>query len=68
MPAQHLIPNWPERDATIRNHQIFTDRIFTRNVLPPVLNALGLSLRDLRKSMKPQPHEISEKCRTSPNE
>jgi acyl-[acyl-carrier-protein] desaturase len=52
MPAQHLIPNWPERDATIRRHEVFNDRIFTREVLPSVLKALGLSLRDLRDARK----------------
>lgn len=52
MPAQHLIPNWPERDAAIRNHHVFTDRIFTREVLPAVLKSMGLSLSDLREVRK----------------
>jgi acyl-[acyl-carrier-protein] desaturase len=52
MPAQHLIPNWPERDTTIREHQVFNDRIFTREVLPSVLRSLGLSLGDLRAARK----------------
>ena len=52
MPAQHLIPNWPERDATIRDRGVFTDRIFTREVLPAVLKSLGLSLRDLHAVRK----------------
>lgn len=52
MPAQHLIPNWPERDATIRARQVFNARIFTREVLPPVLKSLDLSLRDLRAVRK----------------
>ena len=52
MPAQQLIPNWSERDATIRRHEVFTDRIFTREVLPPVLKSLGLSLSDLRAARK----------------
>jgi acyl-[acyl-carrier-protein] desaturase len=49
MPAQHLIPNWSERDAAIRNLQVFNNRIFTREVLPPVLKALGITLRELRE-------------------
>ncbi|MBI3463154.1 MAG: acyl-ACP desaturase [Planctomycetes bacterium] len=52
MPAQHLIPNWPERDRAIRDRQVFSDRIFTREVLPPVLKSLGLTLRELRETRK----------------
>ena len=52
MPAQHLIPNWAERDATIRDREVFNDRIFTREVLPAVLKALSLSLRELRDARK----------------
>lgn len=52
MPAQHLIPNWSERDTLIRDRQVFNDRIFTREVLPPVLKSLGLSFRDLRDARK----------------
>jgi acyl-[acyl-carrier-protein] desaturase len=52
MPAQHLIPSWSERDRTIRELGVFNDHIFTREVLPPVLKALGLSLRDLRAVRK----------------
>jgi hypothetical protein len=52
MPAQHLIPNWSERDATIRNLKVFNDRLFTREVLPPVLRALGVTLNELRDARR----------------
>ncbi|MBI3461440.1 MAG: acyl-ACP desaturase [Planctomycetes bacterium] len=63
MPAQHLIPNWSERDQLIRARQVFNNRIFTHDVLPSVLRALGLSLNELRQVRKtsvPQARIASE--------
>ena len=54
MPAQDLVPGWESKDQLIRRLGIFDDRIYMRDVVKPVLKALGVSseeLRDARKRM-----------------
>jgi len=56
MPAQMLIPGWGEKDQLIRKLGIFDDRIYMRDVVRPVLKALGVSpdeLRDARRRIDP---------------
>jgi acyl-[acyl-carrier-protein] desaturase len=50
MPAQHLIPGWEFQDRMIRDAGIFDDRIYMREVVKPVLKALGVSSQELREA------------------
>ena len=50
MPAQTLIPEWDEPDKLIRELGIFDDRIYMRDVVKPVLKALGISSDELREA------------------
>jgi acyl-[acyl-carrier-protein] desaturase len=50
MPAQSLIPNWSEQDQLIRKLGIFDDRIYMRDVVQPVLKALGIEAHELREA------------------
>jgi len=47
MPAQHLIPNWEHRGATIVGEKVFSDRIFFKDIMRPVLHVLGTSREEL---------------------
>ncbi len=48
MPAKGLIPNWGSNDRLIRRLGLFDDRIYMREVVRPVLKALGISPEELR--------------------
>ncbi len=48
MPAQDIIPDWDVRDQLIRDMNIFDDRIYVRDVVRPVLKALGINRDELR--------------------
>lgn len=48
MPAQSLVPGWQEHDQVIRHLGIFDDRIYLRDVVKPVLKALGVGMDELR--------------------
>jgi acyl-[acyl-carrier-protein] desaturase len=50
MPAQHLIPGWEFQDRMIRDAGIFDDRIYMREVVKPVLKALGVGSQELRQA------------------
>lgn len=55
MPAQDIIPDWDVRDQLIRDMNIFDDRIYVRDVVRPVLKALGIhrdELRDARQRVE----------------
>jgi acyl-[acyl-carrier-protein] desaturase len=52
MPAQSLIPGWKENDRLIRKLGIFDDRIYMRDVVRPVLKALGISSDELRDARR----------------
>jgi acyl-[acyl-carrier-protein] desaturase len=48
MPAMDLIPNWEERGQTMVRQQIFSDRIFLREIVRPILSVLGTSWSELK--------------------
>jgi acyl-[acyl-carrier-protein] desaturase len=50
MPAQDIIPDWDSRDQLIRDMHIFDDRIYMREVVKPVLKALGIDYKELREA------------------
>ena len=55
MPAQALIPDFGSHDQLVRELGIFDDRIYLRDVVRPVLKALGVDpdeLRDARKRLR----------------
>jgi acyl-[acyl-carrier-protein] desaturase len=52
MPAQTLIPGWSDNHALILKLGIFSDRIFMRDVVKPVLKALGVGLDELRSARR----------------
>lgn len=55
MPAQTLIPDFDAHDRLIRELGIFDDRIYMRDVVKPVLKAMGVDpdeLRDARKRLR----------------
>ncbi len=55
MPAQALIPDFGAHDKLVRELGIFDDRIYMRDVVRPVLKALGVDqdeLRDARKRLR----------------
>jgi len=47
MPAQDLIPDWEHRGKTIVGEKIFSDRIFYKDIMRPVLAVLGTSREEL---------------------
>jgi acyl-[acyl-carrier-protein] desaturase len=52
MPAQDLIPGWGAQDHLIRRLGIFDDRIYMRDVVRPVLKALGVRPDELREARR----------------
>ncbi len=48
MPAHELIPNWEHRGRIIVAEKIFSDRIFFKDILRPVLAVLGTSRDELK--------------------
>jgi acyl-[acyl-carrier-protein] desaturase len=50
MPAVDIIPDWDTRDQLIRETRIFDKRIFTREVVGPVLKALKVSREEFREA------------------
>jgi len=52
MPAQALIPNWEHRGQTIIGEKIFSDRIFFKDIVRPVLNVLGTSRDELQQLLQ----------------
>jgi acyl-[acyl-carrier-protein] desaturase len=48
MPAQDLIPDWEHRGQAIVGQKIFSDRIFLKDVVRPILSVLGTSWQDLK--------------------
>lgn len=47
MPAQDLIPNWEVRGKTIIGEKVFSDRIFFKDIMKPILSLLGTSRDEL---------------------
>jgi acyl-[acyl-carrier protein] desaturase len=52
MPAADIIPDWDTRDQLIRDTRIFDDRIFTKEVVSPVLKALKVDREEFREARK----------------
>lgn len=52
MPAFNIIPNWDAQDRLIRELGIFDDRIYMRDVVRPVLQALGIQQDELREARR----------------
>jgi len=52
MPAQALIPGWADNDRLVRQLGIFDDRIYMREVVQPVLKALGVQAEELREARR----------------
>lgn len=52
MPAQDIIPDWESQDRLIRSLGIFDDRIYLREVVRPVLKALGVEPEELREARR----------------
>jgi len=48
MPAHDLIPNWEHRGKTIIGEKVFSDRIFFKDIMRPILNVLGTSRDELK--------------------
>ena len=48
MPAQDLIPNWEVRGKTIVGEKVFSDRIFYKDIMRPILSLLGTSRQELQ--------------------
>jgi acyl-[acyl-carrier-protein] desaturase len=48
MPAHDLIPNWEHRGKVIVGQNIFSDRIFLKDIMRPVLSVLGTSREELK--------------------
>jgi acyl-[acyl-carrier-protein] desaturase len=59
MPAQDLIPNWEVRGKTIVGEKVFSDRIFYRDIMRPVLAVLGTSREELQTLGKTVPELIA---------
>ncbi len=48
MPAQDLIPNWEHRGKIIIGEGVFSDRIFFKDIVRPILSVLGTSRDELK--------------------
>ena len=55
MPAQDLIPNWEVRGKTIVGEKIFSDRIFYKDIMRPILAVLGTSREEIQSLGKTVP-------------
>jgi acyl-[acyl-carrier-protein] desaturase len=52
MPAQDLIPDWEHRGQLIVGQKIFSDRIFFKDIMRPILNIFGTSRQELQELIK----------------
>jgi len=52
MPAQDIIPGWEAQDRLIRQLGIFDDRIYMRDVVRPVLQAMAIRPDELREARR----------------
>ncbi len=52
MPATDIIPGWSEQGDLIGRLGIFDDRIYLRQVVKPVLQALNVSVEELREARR----------------
>jgi len=61
MPAQDLIPNWEVRGKTIVGEKIFSDRIFYKDIMRPILAVLGTSREEIQTLAKTVPELVVPK-------
>ncbi len=47
MPAQDLIPDWEVRGKTIVGEKVFSDRIFYKDIMRPILHLIGTTREEL---------------------
>jgi acyl-[acyl-carrier-protein] desaturase len=52
MPAQNLIPDWEHRGKTIVGEKVFSDKIFFKDIMRPVLSVLGTDRHELQELSK----------------
>jgi len=55
MPAQDLIPDWEVRGKTILGEKVFSDRIFYKDIMRPILSVLGTGREELQALSKTIP-------------
>lgn len=55
MPAHDLIPDWEHRGKSIVGQKIFSDRIFFKDIMRPILTVLGTSRDELQELGKVAP-------------
>jgi len=59
MPAHDLIPDWEVRGKTIIGQKVFSDRIFFREIMRPILSLLGTSRSELEELGRVNPDALS---------
>ena len=57
MPAHDLIPDWEHRGQAIVGEKIFSDRIFFKDIMRPVLTMFGTT-RDELRSLTPDAPDL----------
>ncbi len=55
MPAHDLIPDWEHRGKVIVGENVFSDRIFFKDIMRPILSVLGTSRSELKTLAKAHP-------------
>src|SRR5205814_10363157 len=55
MPAHYLIPDWEHRGQVIVGQNVFSDRIFFKDIMRPILSVLGTSRQELKELAKSTP-------------
>jgi acyl-[acyl-carrier-protein] desaturase len=64
MPAHDLIPDWEHRGKMIIGQKIFSDRIFFREIMRPILSLLGTDRSELAALGKANPDALQAKSAT----
>ena len=59
MPAHEIIPDWEHRGKMIIGQNIFSDRIFFKDIMRPILSVLGTSRQELQELGKKNPQALS---------
>ena len=59
MPAHDLIPDWEHRGKLIIGEKVFSDRIFFKDIMRPILNVLGTSRDELKALSQDNPELVT---------
>ncbi len=59
MPAHDLIPDWERRGEVIIGQKVFSDRIFFKDIMRPILSVLGTSRHELKELGKVNPDALA---------